>query len=74
MEFYLAAGGEVEMFFRFRLGDYQSSSHARIGTCNGDGLDFSTSRVFPDDKFRKSRLLSWLCSKEFTVGDSVQGG
>ena len=42
MEFYLAAGGEVEMFLRFRLGDCQSPFHARIGTCNGDGLDFFT--------------------------------
>ena len=32
------AGGEVEMFSRFRQGDYQSTSDTRTGTGNGDGL------------------------------------
>ena len=60
------------MFSRFRQGDYQNSSDTIIGTCNGDGLAFFTSGDFLVMSFEN--LLSWLYSKEFTVGDSMQGG
>ena len=38
VEFHLTAGGEVEMFSRFRQDDCQSTSDARTSTGNGDGL------------------------------------